>query len=53
LGKENNKIARGLARVVVCILVQFISGQDRGGRNITTDKFFMSVDLANQLKRKN
>jgi hypothetical protein len=37
---------------VVCTLVQPISGQDRGGRNVTTDNFFTSVDLANQLKNK-
>jgi hypothetical protein len=34
------------------ILVQPISGQDRGGRNVTTDNFFTPVDLANQLKNK-
>jgi hypothetical protein len=33
-------------------LVQPISGQDRGGRNVTTDNFFASVDLTNQLKNK-
>jgi hypothetical protein len=33
-------------------LVQPISDQDRGGRNVTTDNFFTSVDLANQLKNK-
>jgi hypothetical protein len=53
LGKENNKVACGLASDVICTLVQPISGQDRGGRNVTTDNFFMSVDLANQLKTKN
>jgi hypothetical protein len=53
LGKENiNKVARGLAGDVVCTLVQPISGQDRGGRNVKTDNFFTSVDLANQLKNK-
>jgi len=31
VGKENNEIVRGLASDVVCILVQPISGQDRGG----------------------
>jgi len=52
LGKENNEAARGLASDVVCTLVQPISRQDRGGRNITTFIFFTSVDLANQLKNK-
>jgi hypothetical protein len=52
LGKENNEVARGLASNVVCTLVQPISGQDRGGRNVTTDNFFTSVDLTNQLKNK-
>ena len=52
LGKENNEVARGLASDVVCTLVQPFSGQDRGGRNVTTDNFFSSVDLANQLKNK-
>jgi len=52
LGKENNEVARGLTSDVVCPLVQPISGQDRGGRNITTDNFFTSVGLANQLKNK-
>jgi len=33
-------------------LVQLVSGQDKGGRNVTTDNFFTSVDLANQLKNK-
>jgi hypothetical protein len=33
-------------------LVQLISGLDRAGRNVTTDNFFTSVDLANQLKNK-
>ena len=51
LGKENNEVARGLTSDV-CALVQPISGQDRGGRNVTTDNFFTSVDLANQLKNK-
>jgi len=52
LGKENNKVACGLASDVVCTLIQPVSGQDRGGRNVTTDNFFMPVDLANQLKNK-
>jgi hypothetical protein len=52
-GKENNEVARGLARDVVCTLVQPISGQDRGGRNVTTDNLFTSVDLENQLKTNN
>jgi len=52
LGKENNEVARGLTSDVICALVQPISGQDRGGRNVTTDNFFTSVDLANQLKNK-
>ena len=52
LGKENNEVARGLASDVVCTLVQPIYGQDRGGRNVTTDNFLTSVDLANQLKNK-
>jgi hypothetical protein len=51
LGKDSNEVARGLASDVVCTLVQPISGQDRGGRNVT-DNFFTSVDLANQLKNK-
>jgi hypothetical protein len=41
-----------LASDVVCTLVQPISGQDRGGKNLTTDNFFTSVDLAYQLKNK-
>jgi hypothetical protein len=48
LGKENNEFARGF----VCTLVQPISGQDRGGQNVTTDNFFTSVELTNQLKNK-
>jgi hypothetical protein len=52
LGKENNEVACGLASDVICTLVQPISGQDRGRRNVTTDYFFMSVDHANQLKNK-
>jgi len=35
LGKESNEVARGLASDV-----QSISGQDRGGRNVTTGNFF-------------
>jgi hypothetical protein len=31
-------------------LVQPISDLDRGGRNVTTDNFFTSVDFENQLK---
>ena len=53
LDKENNEVPRGLASDVDCILVQPISGQDRGGRNVTTDNFFTSVHLANQLKKQN
>jgi len=52
LGKENSEVARGLASGVVWALVQPISGEDTGGRNVTTDNFFTSVDLANQLKNK-
>jgi hypothetical protein len=52
LGKEISKVARGLASDVVCTLVHPISGLDRGGRNVTTDNFFTSVVLANQLKNK-
>jgi len=52
LDKENNEVPRGLASDVDCILVQPISGQDRGGRNVTTDNFFTSFDLANQPKKK-
>jgi hypothetical protein len=52
LGKENNEVACGLASDVVCTLVQPISGQDRCGQNVTTDNFFTSVDLPNQLKNK-
>jgi hypothetical protein len=33
-------------------LVQPISCQEKSGRNVTTDKFFVSVELANQLKNK-
>ena len=51
MGKENNEVAHGLASDV-CKLVQPISGQDRGGRNVIKDNFFTSVDLANQLKKK-
>jgi len=43
LGKENNEVARGWTSDVVCSLVQPISGQDRGGRNVTTDNFFRSL----------
>ena len=43
MSKENNEIARELASDVFCTLVEPISGQDRGGRN---------VDLANQLNNK-
>jgi hypothetical protein len=49
LSKESNEVARGWARDV-CILVQPISYQDRCGRNVTTDNFCTSVDLANQLQ---
>jgi len=52
LGKENNEVAHGLTSDVVCTSVQPISGQERGERNVTTDNFFTSVDLANQLKNK-
>ena len=52
LDKENNEVARGLTSDFVCILIQPISGQGRGGRNVTTDNFFTSVELANQLKNK-
>ena len=52
LGKENNEETCGLASDVLCTLVQPISAQDRDGRNVTTDNFFTSVDLANQLKNK-
>jgi hypothetical protein len=41
-----------LASDVICTLVRPISGQDRGGRNLTKDHFFTSVDLANQPKNK-
>jgi len=51
LGKVNNEVARGLPSDV-CTLVQSVSGQDRGGRNVTTDNFFTSVDLENRLKNK-
>jgi hypothetical protein len=40
-----------LASDIVFSLVQPISGQDRGGQNLTTDNFFTSVDLANQPKK--
>ena len=50
--KENNEVARGLASDVDCTLVQPISGQDRGGGNVTADNFFTSVDLENRLKYK-
>jgi len=52
LGKENNEVANGLTSDVICTLVQPISGQDRAGQNVTTDNFFMSVHLENQLKNK-
>ena len=52
LGKENNEVACGLASDVLCTFVQPISGQDRGGRNLTKDNFFTSIDLANQPKNK-
>jgi hypothetical protein len=51
VGKENNEVARGLVSDVFCTLVHPISGQDRGGRNVTIDNFFTSVELANQLKK--
>jgi len=51
LDRENIEVAHGLASDVICTLVQPISGQERGGRNATTDNFFTSVDLANQLKK--
>ena len=51
LGKENVDVARGLTSDVVRALVQPISGQDRGGQNVTSDHFFTSVGLANQLKK--
>jgi len=41
-----------LASDVDCKFVLPVSGQDRGGRKVTTDNFFTSVDLANQLKNK-
>ena len=49
LRKKNNEVARGSASDVVCTLVQPISVQ-QGGRNVTTDNFFTSVDLSNCLK---
>jgi len=52
LGKGNNGVARGLTSGVVCTLVQSISGQDRGGRNVRIDNFFTSIGLANKLKNK-
>ena len=52
LGKENNEVAREFISDVVCTLVQPISSQDIGGRNVTSDNFFISVDLANKLKNK-
>ena len=39
LGKENNQVARGLSRDVVCTLVKPISGQ-QSERNVTADNFF-------------
>jgi len=51
LSKESNEVAHGLTSDVVCALVQPISGQYRGGQNVTADNFFTSVDLANQLKK--
>jgi len=33
-------------------LFKLLSGQDRVGHNVTTNNFFTSVDLANQLKKK-
>jgi hypothetical protein len=41
-----------LAIDVICTLIRPIFGQDRGGRNLTKDNFFTSVDLANELKNK-
>ena len=52
LDRENNEVAHGLSSDVVCTLVQPISGQDRGGQNVTTDNYFTSVDLADQVKNK-
>ena len=52
MGKENDEFARGLANDVVCTLVQPISDQDRGRRNVTGDNFFTFVGIANQLKNK-
>jgi hypothetical protein len=50
LDKENNEVTRGMANDIVCTLAQPISGRDRGGRNVTTDNFFTSVDLANKVE---
>jgi len=50
MGKENNKVAHGLASDVVSTLVEPVSDQDRGGRNLTRDNFFTSVGLENQVK---
>ena len=52
MGKENNEVVGGLASDVVCTLIQPISGQGRGGRNVTIDSFFTSIDIENQLKNK-
>ena len=52
LSKENNDVVCGLTSDAVCILVKPISGQ-QSGRNVTTDKFFTSVELSNRLKNKN
>jgi hypothetical protein len=52
MGKGNNELACGLASDVVCTLVQPVPGQDRGGRNVTTDNLFTSVDFSNQHKNK-
>ena len=52
MGKENNQVAHGLARDVVCPSVKPISGQ-QSVRNVTTDNCFTFVELSNRLKDKN
>lgn len=52
LGKEGDQVQRGLATTVVCELIDALPEQQRRGRNVTTDNFFTSKELADRLKDK-